>query len=146
MRPSRNPLGVISNATYYLRATLASGGETTNAYLDIIALQVKDDSKTVSNLLDFAQTIQPDRARYSVSDLASEALEAQPPPPDVQTKLETPQGLPPVFVDPQQIRQVLWNLIINACQAMPTGGRLTVGARSGRGEISVWVADTGVGI
>jgi signal transduction histidine kinase/PAS domain-containing protein len=142
----RNPLGVISNAIYYLQATLANADETTSDYLDIIAQQVKNASKTVSNLLDFAQTREPDRGRHSVSDLASEALEAQPPPLDVQARLEIPQGLPPVLVDPQQIGQALENLITNAYQAMPTGGKLTIGARSGRREVSVWVADTGVGI
>jgi signal transduction histidine kinase len=142
----RNPLGVISNAIYYLQATLAAADETTTEYLDIIAQQVKDASRTVSNLLDFAQTPEPDRATRSVSDLVSEALEAQPPPPDIQTKLEIPQALPLVFVDPQQIRQALRNLITNAYQAMPTGGKLTIGAQSGRREVNVWVADTGVGI
>ncbi len=142
----RNPLGVISNAIYYLQATLDGADETTSDYLDIIAQQVKDASRTVSDLLDFAQTREPDRVRRSVSDLASEALEAQPPPPDIETKLEIPQALPLVFVDPQQIRQVLRNLITNAYQAMPTGGKLTIGAQSGRREVNVWVADTGVGI
>jgi signal transduction histidine kinase len=142
----RNPLGVISNAIYYLQTTLAAADETTTEYLDIIAQQVKDASRTVSNLLDFAQTPEPDRATRSVSDLVSEALEAQPPPPDIQTKLEITQALPLVFVDPQQIRQALRNLITNAYQAMPTGGKLTIGAQSGRREVNVWVADTGVGI
>lgn len=52
----------------------------------------------------------------------------------------------PVFIDPQQIAQVLENLIANAYQAMPQGGTLTVGAEGGRDQVRLSVADTGTGI
>jgi signal transduction histidine kinase len=53
--------------------------------------------------------------------------------------------------DPQQLRQAIWNLCINAVQSMPQGGELRVGGRrqpSARGapELSLWVADSGRGI
>ena len=59
-------------------------------------------------------------------------------------KLEA--DLPQVEIDPDQIRQVLVNLITNAVQAMPEGGRLTVSARVRRKSLEVTVTDTGAGI
>lgn len=49
-------------------------------------------------------------------------------------------------VDPQKIRQVFWNLGVNAIEAMPAGGRLTVGTLVSPGQIAISFEDTGVGI
>jgi signal transduction histidine kinase len=57
-----------------------------------------------------------------------------------------PPDLPPVIVDPQQIGQVLENLVTNAYQAMPDGGNLTIEARASDGQVWLSVTDTGVGI
>ena len=56
----------------------------------------------------------------------------------------------PARVDPQQMRQAIWNLCLNAVQAMPDGGEMRVGGQalgeSEREQIQVWVADSGHGI
>jgi two-component system sensor histidine kinase HydH len=49
-------------------------------------------------------------------------------------------------VDAQQFRQALWNLCLNAVEAMPEGGELRVGAAVHGRRLRVWVADTGEGI
>jgi signal transduction histidine kinase len=55
-------------------------------------------------------------------------------------------GLPPIVGDGAQLQQVLVNLVVNAIQAMPGGGTLTVGTRSGPGTVSLFVNDTGTGM
>jgi PAS domain S-box-containing protein len=142
----RNPLGVISNAIYYLQATLAGADESTTEYLDIVASQVKKAGRIVSDLLDFSQARQPDREQRSVSSLVADALESQPPPSSVQSVTDIPEGLASVLVDPQQTAQVLDNLLTNAYQAMPEGGTLTISAEGGRDHVRLSVADTGTGI
>lgn len=49
-------------------------------------------------------------------------------------------------LDPQQFRQAIWNLCLNAVEAMPEGGELRIGATVHRGTLEVWVSDTGEGI
>jgi two-component system sensor histidine kinase HydH len=49
-------------------------------------------------------------------------------------------------VDPQQFRQAVWNLCLNAAQAMPDGGELRVAVGAVDGRLTVQVADTGHGI
>src|SRR5262249_21818967 len=53
-------------------------------------------------------------------------------------------------VDPQQMRQAIWNLCLNAVQAMPDGGELRMGGRRvaamGEPRIEIWVTDSGYGI
>lgn len=56
----------------------------------------------------------------------------------------------PARADPQQIRQALWNLCINAVESMPDGGELRVGgkqlASADAGPLQLWISDTGQGI
>jgi two-component system NtrC family sensor kinase len=54
--------------------------------------------------------------------------------------------LPEVFADPTQLNQVLVNIIVNAVQAMPRGGRLTVETRPEEDHLSLIIEDTGVGM
>jgi two-component system NtrC family sensor kinase len=56
------------------------------------------------------------------------------------------RGLPRIVGDASQLQQVLVNLVVNAIQAMPGGGTLTVRTRSRPGSVSLIVDDTGVGM
>lgn len=142
----RNPLAVISNAVYYLRMTLPDLDETASEYLEMISSEVRKSEKIVSDLLDFSRARSPDREHVTVSSLINSALERVPPQKGVKVSTDVPADLPPVFVDSQQIEQVLYNLVTNAYQAMPEGGLLTVGARREASGVHLSVTDTGCGI
>ncbi|MGQ9554933.1 MAG: ATP-binding protein [Anaerolineae bacterium] len=63
----------------------------------------------------------------------------------VSLQLDLPSQLPPLYVDPTRIEQVLLNLVANACRFTDCG-RITIGARREADEAVVYVSDTGPGI
>ncbi|MBM4431061.1 MAG: PAS domain S-box protein, partial [Chloroflexi bacterium] len=117
----RNPLGVISNAVYFLRLVLPDADATVGEYLGIIASEVRKAEKIVADLLDFARTRPATREKVAVSALVEQALQRLPPPMGVKVTTHMTPDLPVVFADAGQISQVLDNLINNAYQSMPEG-------------------------
>ena len=91
---------------------------------------MRNSTKIISDLLDFSRTRLPDREEVTVSELAAEVLEKRPPPENVEATTQLAPDLPPVFVDPRQMGQVLVNLVTNAYQAMKEGGKLTISAQT----------------
>ena len=142
----RNPLAVINNALYYLKLIGADSSEKVKEYLGIIETETHTAEKIITDLLDFARIKSVDVEPVSVSKLVARVLERYPAPKAVNVRLEIPENLPKLYVDPRQMEQVLGNLVINACQAMSAGGELTITARQEQEMIAIAVKDTGVGI
>ncbi|MGH9409468.1 MAG: sensor histidine kinase [Vicinamibacterales bacterium] len=76
-----------------------------------------------------------------VASLSAEAAARQ-----VTVRLEAPPTLPTIVIDPVRVRQVLANLVSNALHFAPAGGRVMVSARADDHDVTMAVADTGVGI
>jgi two-component system nitrogen regulation sensor histidine kinase NtrY len=66
--------------------------------------------------------------------------------PPVEIKLGLENDLPPVPADPQQIQRALRNLILNALDALPSGGTLTVRTQALDGKVAIEVSDSGAGL
>lgn len=147
----RNPLGVMTNAVYFLKMLLPESDGEESEYLEIIENQVHNATRIVTDLLDFAAARPGDRERVQVLDLMVRVLVQFPVPENVTLDLCIPDDQPPVFVDPHQIIQVLGNLVTNAYQAMPAGGVLTLqtklqGDDHNPSWVSVHITDSGSGI
>ncbi len=142
----RQPLAVMSNAVYYLKTILPDPNETTKEYLEMISSEIRDSEKIVSDLLDVARTKPAEREQIAVCDMVAQALEKKPPPEVVKVTTEIAADLPTVFVDSQQMGQVLINLITNAFQAMPEGGTITFNAQAEKDKVHLFITDTGCGI
>ncbi len=111
-----------------------------------------------SRLLTFAQGGRPVRTLIALEKILRSAAVSAIRGTDVRCAFRIPDGLWPTEADAGQIGQVVYNLVINAVQAMPQGGEVTVGAVNaavGKGEtlnvapgdyVRVDVEDTGVGI
>ncbi len=65
---------------------------------------------------------------------------------DKTLRVESPDGLPAILVDPERMAQVLNNLITNALRYTPAGGRVTLSAGQEGGEVTLTVHDSGAGI
>ena len=143
----RNPLGVMSNAVYYLKMVLRDQQGSVPEYLDILKHQINLSEKIVSDLLDFARVKPPQTETVAVADLVAAQLERVGRPPGIAIESVVPRDVPPVRIDRVQIGQVLFNLLTNAVQAMDGGGTLRVSAEPlAGGRVRLAVTDTGTGI
>lgn len=103
----------------------------------------------VKNLLIFARQIPTIESTVNLGEIAAEALSFLEPrflQENIECVLEFAGNIPPLTADPGQLSQVVVNLVVNAVQAMPEGGKLTVRARADREYVYLEVEDTGIGI
>ena len=144
----RNPLGVMSNAVYYLQAVLTDADETTKEYLGILNDEIANADRIVGDLLDSVRTKPPLPGVVDVKALLEQTLGKCDIPDNVILRLEIPETLAPLLIDAQHIQQVFRNLIGNAAEAMPTGGTLDIAAveHESQGTTTISVSDTGIGI
>ncbi|HTA21064.1 MAG TPA: protoglobin domain-containing protein [Polyangia bacterium] len=122
----RNPLGVVESSLYLVRQHL--GEDATRApqvakHLDRIGTELKRANQTIADVLDLARNKPPKRRPTDLRALVESAVDAALLPSAVIFESTVPPDLV-VMVDPDQLRQVLVNLITNACQAMQGRGRL----------------------
>jgi signal transduction histidine kinase len=144
----RNPLGVMSNAVYFLQTVLEGNDERVKEYLGIILDEITRSEHIVEELLDAVRTRSPDLATHGVAELIGQILRQCPIPASVIVTLDIPETIRPLRVDAQQIQQVLRNLISNGVEAMPEGGALLIRAVENReeGTVTVSVRDSGSGM
>jgi signal transduction histidine kinase len=143
----RNPLGVMTNAVYYLGAVLKDGPSEVKEYLGILGTQISLAEKIVGDLLDFARIKPPEFEVVSVRQVVDEQLARAGSLEGVAIKHDFPSDLPRIRVDRVQIGQVVLNLITNALQAMNGNATLTFRGRvAADGLVRLDVIDNGSGI
>lgn len=144
----RNPLGVMSNAVYFLQNVLPNADDSVKDYLNIIKSEIAGSERIVSDLLDSVRTKPPHAEMVGVRELLTQTLRKLSIPSSVMVKLDIPETLPPLQVDPLQILQVFRNLISNGVEAMPEGGALEIQAVEDEAakSIAVNVRDNGIGM
>jgi signal transduction histidine kinase len=141
----RNPLGVMSNALFYLDAILPDATPEVREYLTILRNQVQVSAKIVNDLLDLSRSTPPRRERVEVRTLVG---------PRVQrfnvngtvVEADIPSDLPLMDVDPVHAGQVMDNLMTNAVQAVDGKGIVRIKARQSNGFVTLEVSDTGPGV
>ncbi|KKL91342.1 hypothetical protein LCGC14_1895670, partial [marine sediment metagenome] len=141
-----NPLGVISNAVYYLKLVLQDADNDVKEYLETISAEVDCSTEIISDLLDLSRTRSGQREKVEISELINQILDKHRSPEEVELTTKIASDLPSVYVDSRQIGQVLHNLVTNAYQAMPEGGKLTISARAEKERVILSIIDTGCGI
>ncbi|HEY7499764.1 MAG TPA: ATP-binding protein [Vicinamibacterales bacterium] len=143
----RNPLGVMTNAVYYLKMIQTDPPAQVAEYLGILRHQIGLAEKIVGDLLDFARLKKPQVQSVDVPNLIAEQIGRLGSVANVSVKTECADVLPRIHVDPVHIGQIMLNLLTNAQQAMePTGGTITVRARAAGPNVVIDVEDDGPGI
>jgi len=108
----------------------------------------------IRRLMQFGRTQEMHCGAVQVNDLVTEVLHLVQPllREAIVLTVDICQDLPSIHADPSQLEQALVNLIVNALDAMPTGGELKISTSRGRvasetpGSVSITIADTGIGI
>ncbi len=144
----RNPLGSVEGAVEILcRQQLPV--ETRQEFGELARKEVNRLKGLLTNFLDFARPQTPKRVSTdplqlleSVSKLAVETAKMS----GTQVRIEPGDHVPAVLVDPEQMKQVLLNLVINAIQAMRTGGQVILRTVRRPDSVVLEVEDEGVGI
>jgi signal transduction histidine kinase len=120
--------------------------------LQIIEHEIRRMEGCIQTFLDFARPPRSERRRSDLLAVVRRALalvEGRARRQKVALASDLPPGPLPLFLDPEQIQQVLVNLLLNALDALPHGGEITVevrGPSADRSGVTVAVRDTGLGI
>ncbi|MBP8981195.1 MAG: PAS domain S-box protein [Syntrophobacterales bacterium] len=148
----RNPLASISGAVQMLQREQGIGDTETR----LMQLIIRSKDQLEGFIKDFLMLARPERGEHgpvSVSELVGEVLEGAMVMPDWNDRIAINNDLVPgltLLGNREEFRQMFWNLILNAAQAMPAGGILKITARKRRQGneegVEVVFSDTGKGI
>ncbi|MFQ5604867.1 MAG: ATP-binding protein [bacterium] len=145
----RNPLNIIETARYYIEEYLPDHNPDIIDKLQIIRKNVRRASNIINNLLEFSRDSQHEKEKIKLSKLIESAvallgkeLTAN----NIEFHFEPDPGHD-VYFNIDSLKQVLLNIFINAIQAMPKGGKLTITTeKRDDNYIDLKISDTGVGI
>ncbi len=147
-----NPLSGVLVYTQLLEKKLASGRfseDTAGEYLSKMERELTRSTRLIRNLLDFARQSPPSLRMVNCNEVITKSLELAAHSAALQNieviKELNPQT-PNIMADFDQLQQVCTNLIINAIQAMPGGGKLILRTSSNANCLIIEVQDSGYGI
>jgi two-component system NtrC family sensor kinase len=120
-------------------------------YLSLIADETTRCTDIVKGLLEFSRQEPPQKAFTDINEIIKrtlQLLEHQAAFQNINVIRKLDEHLPQIKVDKDKVKQVFWNLMINAAEAMPNGGTLTITSQLSEDNeyVEVMFTDTGVGI
>ena len=152
-----NPVAGVLNLGRLMQRILTSNGippdriQEFQSYLALVVTETSRVGRIVSDLLSFSRQAPPNRGSVKLNEIAHNTisllrhkLELA----NTQVTLDLQEGLPTIFADASQIQQVFMNLLFNAAEAMPQGGKVSVSTRllAEKDAVVLEVSDTGGGI
>jgi len=136
----------IKNSAYFIKK---KGSEISQSQahdmLETIDKCVDYSNKIVNDLLDYSREINLDSKDESLKQLVTESLSLLEVPENIEPQNQL-NDEPTVKVDANKIKRVFVNLIKNAIDAMPNGGKITICSKQVNDYVEVYFSDTGAGI
>jgi len=142
----RGPLNVIKTSVYFLREVSDASVPKRQAHLERIDRQLDVAAKVITALNDLARLPQPCMEDFQLEHCLAEAVDLNPLSPSIALVWDFPDDGLTVQGDRAQIDIAFGNLIRNAADAMPDGGRLEFIGRCQDGFATILVRDSGKGI
>jgi PAS domain S-box-containing protein len=149
----RNPLQAITSDVYLAKTELAALPENelkanTIESLDEIEKNVDYINKIVADLQDYARPLNPRPQESNIKAIVNQTLAENEIPNNIKVAVKVESESREIMADPDYLKRIVGNLILNAVQAMPHGGKLSVRSKKDKqtGDVLLTVEDTGVGI
>jgi signal transduction histidine kinase len=147
----RNPLQAITGDVYLVKTELASISESDEKKSALESLQEIEKNidyinKIVADLQDFARPLKPNAEETDLKLIIDELLAKNGLPENVKVSVKVEAEARKIAADSTYINRIIHNLVNNAVQAMPNGGKLTINAYKETKDVVISVKDTGVGI
>jgi PAS domain S-box-containing protein len=145
----RNPLQAIISDLYLLKDDLTTNAkcrtEGVTESLESIETNISYINKIVADLQDYARPVKIECAELSLYEFTVSVFEIVPMPDNLTPQIKMDKSMK-LKSDPTLLKRILANLVSNAVQAMPKGGKLVIGASEKEGKVMLSVEDTGMGI
>jgi PAS domain S-box-containing protein len=142
----RNPLTGINGAVYYLRTKLGSKMDRKmRDMLGLIEKNIEYANKIINDLLEYSREIKLEITETNLKAIVKNALTLVEIPKKIRI-LNLTESEPKIKADVQKIQRVFVNMIKNAVDAMPNGGKLTIKSRKTGDNVEIAFADTGIGM
>jgi len=145
----RNPLGTIKTSAEMLSRQVAQSNEVAREMAGFISSEVDRTNSLITRFLDFARPLAVRLARadlHEAIDRAIAQVENHRPPFDVSVYKNYSPDVRPFLLDGELIERVIYNLVVNAAQASPPRGTVTVKTREMDDLVEIAVIDRGSGI
>src|SRR5579864_2717047 len=145
----RNPLGTIKTSAEMLLKNVPGDNAVAREMAGFISSEVDRTNSLVTRFLDFARplAVRLEKADLTqVIDQAVSDVEKHQPPFDVTIYKNYSPEIPPFFLDGELMERVIYNLLLNAAQASPPSGSVTVKTRQMDSMVEIAVIDRGAGI
>ncbi len=143
-----NPLGILKNYVGIAKLLMAED-DPNKENMKILDQEINRIAGIVRRLLKFAKPGMEDIQSVQINQVIEELLallRGQLFRRKIEVEADLSENLPEVSVSTDQMRQVLLNLVKNAEDAMPEGGKLSIRSRYRKGQVEIEIADTGCGI
>lgn len=143
-----NPLASISSLIQLMQAK-QNLDESTEENLRLIQTQIQRITQVTKDMMDFARVRPAAKSLININDISDTALRLASFDKSFQRLQLTKDyavDLPKILVDSDQLQQVFLNIFLNARDAMPNGGELSIKTSNGDNSIKVEISDNGIGI
>ena len=142
----RNPLTGIAGATYYLKNKLLnSTNDREKEMFETIEKAIVYSNKIINDLLDYSREIRLELCETEPKSLLTETLSLIQVPQRIEI-VDEMKNEPLIKVDKEKMKRVFTNIIKNAFDAMPDGGKLTARSKKQDGYVVLTFSDTGMGM
>jgi signal transduction histidine kinase len=147
----RNPLQSIVSELYLVKSDLSAITENdARSGLTESIGNIENDleymNKIVQDLQDFAKPIRAIAREADLEEVVADVVKKSSVPKTIQVSTRIEKDTKRVMADPDLLKRILSNLVINAVQAMPEGGKLHISSYQEPGDVIITVQDTGAGI